>query len=90
MCYETNFLEACQQKTTKYQDLVEACEVNGYTTELVTLEVGSRGFLNLQGFKALFQGFSLNKCEKYNFLRVVSREAIIGSHKIWTARNSMN
>ena len=36
-----------------YQDLVDAGEANGFVMEVITLEVGSRGFLNLQGFMAL-------------------------------------
>ena len=39
----------------KYQDLVDAEEANGFTMKVITLEVGSRDFLNFQGFKALFK-----------------------------------
>ena len=38
VCFETNFVDASQRKTNKYQDLLETCMANGYTTSLVTLD----------------------------------------------------
>ena len=58
--YETNYVQAQTRKSDKYQDLVDAGEANGFTMEVITLEVGSQGFLNLQGFKDLFQ--TLTRC----------------------------
>ena len=37
-----------QKKDGKFQDLLEMCKANGYTTHLFTLEVGSRGFVSLR------------------------------------------
>ena len=42
------------------KDLVDAGEANGFTMEVITLEVGSQGLLNLQVFKDLFQ--TLTRC----------------------------
>ena len=53
VCFETNFEDSSQGKRSKYQDLLESCTANGYQTDLITLEVGSRGFLNLAGFNKL-------------------------------------
>ena len=41
VCFETNFIDASLRKAENYQDLLEACTANGYSTSLVTLEVGS-------------------------------------------------
>ena len=41
VCFETIFVDASLSKAEKYQDLLEACTANGYSTSLVTLEVGS-------------------------------------------------
>ena len=90
VCFETNFVEASQRKKSKYQDLLEACMASGYTTELVSLEVGSRGFVNLPGFKRLFRFFSMSKKDKLTIIRRVSREALIQSHRIWTSCNKAN
>ena len=46
VCYETDFEDAHRRKANKYEDLVEAGRSNGFDTSTVTLEVGSRGFLN--------------------------------------------
>ena len=88
VCYETNYVQAQTRKLDKYQDLVDAGEANGFTMEVITLEVGSRGFLNLQGFKALFQ--TLTRCPRkntWNFLKTICRITILQSQRIWTTRN---
>ena len=88
VCYETNYVQAQTRKSDKYQDLVDAGEANGFTMEVITLEVGSRGFLNLQGFKALFQ--TLTRCPRkntWNFLKTICRITILQSQRIWTTRN---
>ena len=51
VCHETNFEDAHRRKANKYEDLVETGRRNGYDTSTVTLEIGSRGFLNPEGFK---------------------------------------
>ena len=84
VCFETNFVDASQRKRDKYQDLLETSTANGYTTTLITLEVGSRGF------EQLLRHFPYSKGGKLNLLRAVSREAILQTHKIWTARNNIN
>ena len=43
VCFESNFSEAAQQKAAKYTDLMEQAEQNGYSTTLLTLQMGSRG-----------------------------------------------
>ena len=50
VCFETNFKDALQRKRSRYQDLLELCTANEHQTEVITLEVGSRRFLNLAGF----------------------------------------
>ena len=90
VCHETNFEDAHRRKANKYEDLVETGRRNGYDTSTVMLNVGSRGFLNPEGFKHLFS--SLERCSsksRQHFLQDVSRKAILGSHRIWTLRNSL-
>ena len=88
VCFETNLVDASLRKAKSiYQNLHEACTANGYSTSLVTLEVRSRGFLNIHGFQKLFEHFPLSKEEKISLLKYVTKEAILGSQRIWTARN---
>ena len=44
-CYETNFEEAKARKEMRYADLVDEIKENGFTVDLITIEVGARGFL---------------------------------------------
>ena len=90
VCFETNFVDASRRKSDKYRDLMETCTASGYTTQTITLEVGSRGFVNHGGFKHLLRFFGFTKQEMLTVLRAVSREAILQSHKIWTSRNRAN
>ena len=45
VCYETNFKDA-QSRKEKYMELVEEIEQKGFVVDLITMEVGSRGFTN--------------------------------------------
>ena len=51
--YETNFEVAAERKEEKYEELVTGAYNAGYETELITLEVGSRGVINPAGFHNL-------------------------------------
>ena len=82
-------MNAHQRKSAKYNDLLESSSANSYNTTLITLEVRSRGFINICGFKAHLEHFSYSKWESISLLRAAGREAILQSHGIWTARNKL-
>ena len=72
------------RKTTRYAHLMEQIVDSGFDGELVTLEVGRRGFLELSCLTILQQ--QLPQCTKKQWrtlLDSVSQAAIKGSHKIW-------
>ena len=48
--YETNFEVAAGRKEEKYDELVTGACNAGYETELITLEISSRGVINPAGF----------------------------------------
>ena len=58
--YETSFVDAAERKEVKYEELITGARASGYDTELIMLEVGSRGVINPAGFKRLKQ--TLNIC----------------------------
>ena len=60
VCFETNFKEAARRKTVKYHHLVEQAKARGYRSELITLQVGSRGVPDLPGFENLAASLSLS------------------------------
>ena len=53
ICFESRFNLAHDLKMEKYTKLIEEARENQYTSDLITLEVGSRGPFHLPGFKSL-------------------------------------
>ena len=60
VCFETNFEEAARRKIAKYHHLVEQAKARGYRSELITLQVGSRGVPDLLGLENLAASLSLS------------------------------
>ena len=87
ICFETNFDEARKRKLCRYADLLEEAEKQGYQATVTTVEVGSRGILNMAGLNTIKRLLSVGRKEWATFLTSVSRTVIEESHKIWTARN---
>ena len=56
MCVEISFEEAAQRKRIRYADIVEQARLSHYNNiiaKLITVEVGSRGIVNMVGFLQL-------------------------------------
>ena len=74
-------------KMAKYTELVEEARENQYTSNLITLEVGSRGPFHLPRYKAL-QSYIKMPSKEWNALLVqMTRTFIIELHRIWVMRN---
>ena len=88
VCFETRYEEAHNLKVNRYADLMEQIDDSTYSGSLVTLEVGSRGFLSLPSFTLLKQQLLI--CTRRQWeeaLSNITRRAISGSHRIWVTRN---
>ena len=85
--FETSFEAAAERKETNYQDLVSRAEQAGYSTTLITLEMGSRGVPHLPGFTRLAQELTISRNKLSNLLLQASQAAITGSFQVWCARN---
>ena len=90
VCFETNFEAARLRKEEKYSELVEEVEDNGYDVDLVTVEVGSRGFANYDSFRRLNEIIGAPKTELHKLIGSVAATAIKQSFQIWTSRNHLN
>ena len=90
VCFETNFEAARSRKEAKYSELVEEVEDNGYDVDLVTVEVGSRGFVNYDSFRRLNEIIGASKTELHKLIGSVAVTAIKQSFGIWTSRNHLN
>ena len=90
VCYETNFKDAQSRKEEKYIKLVEEIEQKGFMVDLITVEVGSRGFINQESFYHLNATLGATKRELMGVTLSVSEAAIRGSFEIWIGRNTTN
>ena len=90
VCYETNFKDAQSRKEEKYMELVEEIEQKGFVVDLITVEVGSRGFINQDSFYHLNGTLGATKRELMGLMLSVSEAAIRGSFEIWIGRNTTN
>ena len=87
VCFESNFEGAAQRKSAKYTNVVEQIQARGYKTDLITLQVGSRGVPDLPGFENLATKLSLPCKDLLELLEDSSRLALAGSFSIWCSRN---
>jgi hypothetical protein len=88
VCFESNFEGAALRKSA-YADLVEQAQARGYKTELITLQVGSRGVPDLLGFDQLARAIKLPPRDQAHLLEVTSRLALAVSFSIWCSHNRM-
>ena len=87
VCFESNFDDALLRKTEKYLDLVRDIQQSSFNVQLVPIQVGSRGFLDLRGLGKLKNLRRPQAGEWKKFLSDICRAAISGSHRIWCTRN---
>ena len=62
----------------------------GFVVDLITIEVGSRGFVNQESFYRLNATLGATKRELMKLMLSVSEAAIRGSFEIWIGRNTTN
>ena len=84
--FETTAINVDKQKSHRYQDISEACALCRRSS-VMTLEVGSRGFLYAEGFQKLYSLLCTKSKSRQNFEVEVIREVIASSFDIWYKRN---
>ena len=87
--FESQVADARARKRTKYYDLVEAGKAAGYRTELITVEVGSRGMLGVSDLDDLREAIDATRKDFSTLTLQIIRTAILGSFYIWGSRNSV-
>ena len=87
VCFESNFVDASKRKAAKYHHLLEEARSKGYKAQLITLQVGSRGVPDMEGFELLGNSLSLSQKELIGLLEDSSRLTLVGSFSIWCSRN---
>ena len=69
-------------------NLEEAGRVAGYKTELITIEVGSRGMVCSADFEILKAAVNATGKDVTNLCLEVIRTTLLESFRIWVSRNS--
>ena len=88
VCFETGYEAAHNLEKNRYTDLMEQIDGSTHSGSLVTLEVGSRGFLSLPSFTLLKQELLICTRKQWEeVLMNIARTVISCSHRIWVARN---
>ena len=78
---------AIQRKRQRYHGLLEDCRENGYTANLLTIEVGSRGFLHCSSFDSLYRLVPSRRHEQEALEAEIVRACLQESYRIWCKRN---
>ncbi len=69
------------RKEDRYLDLISDAKRAGYSPTLITLDMGSRGLPNMDGFQKLRDTLRLQTPVFNNLLLNASQQAVLGSHK---------
>jgi hypothetical protein len=78
VCFETNFDDAADRKTTKYADLLQQARGNGYRATLLPLKVGLKGVPHYQSFAALARVMDMTNKDLMTLITNTSKAAIQG------------
>ncbi len=85
--FEPGMDAAAERKQAKYADLLARCRTICHS-HFITIEVGSRGFINATSFDKLYsQLFSSKQSERQELEAEITRNVIARSHDIWWQRN---
>ena len=66
---------------------MEAGRAAGYKTKLITVEVGSRGMLDVSDFEALRAAIDVPRKEIVDLFLKIIKTTILESFRIWGSRN---
>ena len=86
--FEDNFADAQGRKRDRYTDLLRLCTSNGYRAQLITIQIGSRGVLDLSSLSRLKQMCKPTVRVWNSFLVSLAKSAISGSFAIWCSQNT--
>ena len=82
--------DARARKRTKYNDLVMAGRDAGYRVKLITIEVGSRGMLEVDAFNELREALEALRKAFTILCLIIFRATILVTFNIWGCRNLTN
>ena len=84
--FETNITNTAERKVQRYEVLRNACSRSHHTT-IITLEVGSRGFLCMEGFQNLYRLLKTKAKDRQSLELDLIRHVVTCSYNICCKRN---
>ena len=85
--FETTIEDAARRKRSRYHDLLVECSTT-FTANLITIEVGSRGFLHLSSLQELYKALDHPPSgDRWRLEEEVVKTVLHHSHIIWCKRN---
>ena len=88
VCYESNVNEARQRKKMKYAELVQGIKSVGYRCVFYPIQVGSRGYIDIESFLPIKNLLGLTTRTFCSVLVNSAVAAITHSEQIWQYRNT--
>ena len=73
--------------TKRYTELLGNCRDADYKANLLTLEVGLRGFINIDSFDKLYQSFSATRAKQTALEKEVVHMCLLESFRVWCKHN---
>ena len=71
-----------QRKKIRYADIVDQARLSHYISKLITVEVGARGIVNMDGLKQLQDELNVTKSDMSTLLITLVKIVIVESHKV--------
>ena len=86
--FETGIEDAAERKSTKYGDIVKECSMVTRDAQLITIEVGSRGFIHLPSMVNFYSVLDKSTIKEQQELEVeIVKACLFQSYSIWAKRN---
>ena len=85
--WEDNIRNADNNKATKYSKLVKLLQNSGYSVDLKTFSIGSRGYVS-KSFQSFLTSLGISITKSKKICKLVSQLSILSSYTIYCHRNS--
>ena len=91
ICFESGYKEAAARKRSRYMDLQEEAQREGYHTQILPIQIGSRGVIPDNSLEVFRHSLKPMKQTTWQaFLNEIVITTIEESHRIWCDRNHVN
>ena len=90
VCFETNIVAAATRKADRYAQLATNARAKGYKCNVYPIQVGSRGYVDMDSFEPLRKFLKVKTKQYLPFLTQLISTTLEYSYMIWKSRNTVN